>query len=294
MAGITASQVKELRERTGAGMMECKRALVDSDGDIDIAIENMRKAGLAKADKKAGRVAAEGLIVVASTEDGHAAAVVEVNCETDFVAKNEDFRHFADELGQLVLEESPADSETLLALSLASGDNVEQSRRELIAKIGENISIRRFVRFQSDDGRVSSYRHGTRIGVLVEMKGGDEDLGRDIAMHVAASRPDYVRPDEVPAEVLAKEREILGAQAKESGKPDNIVEKMVEGRLHKYLRETTLLGQPFVKNPDQDIESLLKSADAQVIRFTRFELGEGIERKSGDFAEEVMAQVRGG
>ncbi len=294
MAGITASQVKELRERTGAGMMECKRALVDSAGDIDIAIENMRKAGLAKADKKAGRVAAEGLIVVASTEDGRAAAVIEVNCETDFVAKNEDFRHFADELGQLVLEESPADSETLLALPLASGENVEQSRRELIAKIGENISIRRFVRFQSADGRVSSYRHGTRIGVLVEMKGGDEDLGRDIAMHVAASRPDYVRPDEVPAEVLAKEREILGAQAKESGKPDNIVEKMVEGRLHKYLREITLLGQPFVKNPDQDIESLLKSADAQVIRFTRVELGEGIERKSGDFAEEVMAQVRGG
>jgi len=293
MAGITASQVKELRERTGAGMMECKRALVESHGDIDIAIESMRKAGLAKADKRAGRVAAEGLVVVTDSADGQAAAVVEVNCETDFVAKNEDFKAFAAQLGDLVLSMAPASVHDLLGCSLPSGESVDQRRRQLVATIGENISVRRFVRLQSDDGLISSYRHGTRIGVLVELKGADAALGRDIAMHVAASRPDFVRPEEVPPQVLAKEREILAAQAKDSGKSDNIIEKMVEGRLQKYLKEITLLGQPFVKDPDQSIEKLLRASGADVSRFARLELGEGIERKDEDFAEEVMAQVRG-
>ncbi len=291
---ITAALVKELRERTGSGMMECKKALVECGGDIEAAIELMRKAGLAKADKKAGRVASEGLIVVEAAADGKRAALVEVNSETDFVAKGDDFQSFARAVAARVLKDNPANVEALLALPLTDGGvSVENARRELIAKLGENMSVRRFVRYQSANGSVVSYLHGTRIGVLVEIEGGDAALGKDIAMHIAASRPVCVDASGVPAELLAKERDIFAAQSEASGKPAAIIEKMVEGRIKKYLGEVTLLGQPFVKNPDQTIEQLLKTANATVKRFDRIELGEGIEKKSENFAEEVMAQVRG-
>ena len=293
MAEITAAQVKELRERTGAGMMECKRALVETGGDLDAAIEHMRKSGLAKADKKAGRVAAEGLVVLASADDGRSAALVEVNSETDFVSRNEDFQAFAQRVGELVLEADPADLEQLAGTTIEGEQSVDDARRELIAKIGENIGVRRFARLQSDAGLVAGYLHGGRIGVLVELEGGDQTVAKDIAMHIAASRPAYLEPDQVPADEVAKEKEILMAQARDSGKPENIIEKMVEGRLRKYLGEITLLGQLFVKDPDQTVEKLLASHGAKVRRFLRLELGEGIERKAENFAEEVMAQVRG-
>ncbi len=291
---ITAALVKELRERTGSGMMECKKALVECGGDIEAAVETMRKAGLAKADKKAGRVASEGLIVIESAANGNSAALVEVNSETDFVAKGDDFQAFARAVATRVLKSDPADVEALLAMPLADGGvTVEEARRELIAKLGENMSVRRFVRYQSANGSVVSYLHGTRIGVLVEIEGGDAALGRDIAMHVAASRPVCVDASGVPAELLAKEREIFAAQSEASGKPAAIIEKMVEGRIKKYLGEVTLLGQPFVKNDKQTVEELLKIAKATVKRFDRIELGEGIEKKAENFADEVMAQVRG-
>ncbi|ROR32215.1 translation elongation factor Ts [Inmirania thermothiophila] len=286
---ITAALVKELRERTGAGMMECKKALVETGGDIEAAIELMRKSGQAKADKKAGRVAAEGIIAVA--RDGGAVALVEVNSETDFVAKDEHFVRFAEAVAQAALEKAPADLEALLALPL-DGGSVEEARRELVAKVGENIQVRRFARIDSD-GVLGVYRHGTRIGVVVELAGGDETLARDLAMHVAASRPQWVRDEEVPEAVLAKEREIYAAQAADSGKPAHIVEKMVEGRLRKWLAEVTLLGQPFVKDPDQTVGELVRKAGAEVRRFVRLEVGEGIEKRQEDFAAEVMAQARG-
>jgi elongation factor Ts len=295
MAEITAAMVKELRERTGSGMMECKKALVEAGGDLEAAVEAMRKAGLAKADKKAGRVAAEGIIAIEASPDARRAVMIEVNCETDFVAKGDDFRNFARACALRVLGDNPADVEALARLPLENGGaTVEQVRRELIAKIGENMSVRRFVRFDAGNGRAYSYLHGTRIGVLVEMEGGDEALGKDVAMHVAASRPVCVDEKGVPAEMLAKEREIFSAQAATSGKPANIIEKMVDGRIKKYLAEVTLLGQPFVKDPEQPVEKLLAGAGARVLRFARLELGEGIEKKSENFAEEVMAQVRGG
>ena len=291
MVAITATLVKELRERTGSGMMECKKALQETEGDIEAAVEAMRKAGQAKADKKASRVAAEGLIVI--RQAAGAAAMVEVNCETDFVTKNDDFREFAAAVVEVVLNGDPADLETLLALTTANGQSVEQNRRECIAKIGENINVRRFARLATPAGVLGSYLHGTRIGVLVELDGGDGDLARDIAMHVAASRPLCVSADQIPVEQVTKEKEIFAAQAAASGKPANIVEKMVEGRLRKYFDEITLLGQPFVKDPEQSVEKLLKAHQARVIRFERFELGEGIEKKADDFVAEVMAQARG-
>ena len=291
MVAITATLVKELRERTGSGMMECKKALQETQGDIEAAVEAMRKAGQAKADKKASRVAAEGLIVI--RQAAGAAAMVEVNCETDFVTKNDDFREFAAAVVEVVLNGDPADLETLLALTTANGQSVEQNRRECIAKIGENINVRRFARLATPAGVLGSYLHGTRIGVLVELDGGDGDLARDIAMHVAASRPLCVSADQIPVEQVTKEKEIFAAQAAASGKPANIVEKMVEGRLRKYFDEITLLGQPFVKDPEQSVEKLLKAHQARVIRFERFELGEGIEKKADDFVAEVMAQARG-
>lgn len=291
---ITATLVKELRERTGSGMMECKKALVESGGDIEAAVELMRKAGLAKADKKAGRVASEGVIMIETAADGRSAALVEVNSETDFVAKGDDFQNFARAVARRVLEDNPADVDVLLAMPLSgSGQSVENARRELIAKLGENMGVRRFVRYQSADGLVASYLHGGRIGVLVEIVGGDMALGKDVAMHVAASRPVCVDAGGVPAELLAKERDIFAAQSEASGKPAAIIEKMVDGRIKKYLGEVTLLGQPFVKNPDQTVEQLLKAAKATIRRFDRVELGEGIEKKTENFAEEVMAQVRG-
>lgn len=292
---ITASMVKELRERTGSGMMECKKALVETNGDIEAAVEQMRKSGQAKAAKKAGRIAAEGLIVIKSSADGRQAAMVEVNCETDFVAKDDNFSSFADAVAERALESDVAEVPALLNQPLHEGEDttIETAREALIAKIGENMNVRRFARFQSQQGLIAAYRHGSRIGVLVELEGGDEELGKDLAMHIAASNPVCVSEAEVPAELLAKEREIFKAQTLESGKPENIVDKIVEGRMRKYLAEVTLLGQAFIKDPDTTVTKLLSNAGARVVRFQRFEVGEGIEKKVENFAEEVMAQVRG-
>ena len=290
MAEITAALVKDLRERTGAGMMECKKALVESNGDIDLAIENMRKAGMAKADKKAGRTAAEGLIAIKGSADGKRMVMVEVNCETDFVTKGDDFRNFVDAVAQTAVDSGAADIDALLAAKMASGLSVADTTKELIAKIGENMNVRRVVAFTGDNLK-ESYLHGTRIGVVVEMAGGSSELARDIAMHVAASRPECVSEEQVPAELIEKEREIFSAQAAESGKPADIVAKMVDGRIKKFLKEVTLLGQPFVKDPDTLVEALLKKAGATVVGFARFEVGEGIEKKSVNFAEEVAAQA---
>lgn len=292
MSTITAAMVKELRERTGAGMMECKKALVESGGDIEKAIEWMRKQGMAKADKKAGRTAAEGVVVIKVADDAKSAAMVEINSETDFVARSEDFARFANEVAAIALAEAPANIEALLAAKTASGDDVNTVRSALVAKIGENIQVRRFVRVETS-GLIGAYRHGERIGVLVELKGGDANLAKDIAMHVAASRPICVSEADVPAELIEKEREIFTAQAVQSGKPENIVAKMVEGRIKKYLSEVTLIGQPFVKDPDVTVGELLNKAGAEVAGFTRFEVGEGIEKQQSDFAAEVMAQVKG-
>ena len=288
---ITATMVKELRERTGSGMMECKKALTEAGGDIEKAIDEMRKAGLAKADKKSGRIAAEGLVVVELSADKKQAAVVEVNCETDFVAGGDEFKAFTSDLGKVILNKSPADVEAVKTLKLASGASVEETRLAMVAKIGENIQVRRFVR-ASTDASFGYYLHGTRICVLVEMANGNEDLLKDIAMHIAASRPVCVDESNMPAELLEKEKEIFIAQAKESGKPDNIIEKMVEGRIRKYLAEVTLLGQPFVKDPDITVAQLLKKAGATVRSFHRIAVGEGIEKKKENFADEV-AQMAG-
>jgi len=292
---ITAALVKELRERTGAGMMECKKALTETAGDMDAAVELMRKSGQAKADKKSARIAAEGVIALAMGAGAQTAAIVEINCETDFVAKDDSFRAFATAVAEIVLEQSPADVQALNAMNLAGADDhtVEQSRRDLVSKIGENIQVRRFERMVSHGGRIGSYLHATRIGVLVDAEGGEDTLVRDVAMHIAASRPMCVAEADVPPGVLEKEKEILCAQAASSGKPANIIEKMVEGRIRKYLGEITLLGQPFVKDPERTVGALLGSADAKVNGFVRFEVGEGLEKKQENFADEVMAQVKG-
>ena len=288
---ITAALVKELRERTGAGMMECKKALVETDGDIEAAIENMRKSGQAKADKKAGRTAADGVIVIKTSPDSKSAVIVEVNCETDFVAKDDNFKSFAEAVAERALHSAVADVEALMALPLHEGEDttIEEARQGLVAKIGENMNVRRFERIDTE-GTLASYQHGVRIGVLVDIDT-DAELGRDIAMHIAASNPVCVDEDGVPADLLAKERDIVETQAKESGKPDNIVEKMVEGRMRKYLSEITLKGQPFVKDPDTTVGKLLDGKGARVSGFVRFEVGEGIEKKVEDFREEVMAQA---
>ena len=288
---ITAETVKQLRERTGAGMMECKRALVETNGDIEAAAELMRKQGLAKADKKAARVAAEGVIVLEKSADGRSAAMVEVNCETDFVAREADFQSFSAEVAKVALASDPASGEALAALKLASGETVDERRRALVAKIGENISVRRHVTLASA-GQLGAYRHGTRIGALVAIEGGDAALAHDLAMHVAATNPTYLSVADVPADVVAKEREIETEKALAEGKPADIVAKMVEGRVRKTLNERVLLGQPFVKDPDQTIEKLLKAAKAEVKAFQRFEVGAGIEKKQDDFVGEVMAQVK--
>ncbi|MFI4869599.1 MAG: translation elongation factor Ts [Steroidobacterales bacterium] len=287
---VTAEAVRQLRERTGAGMMECKRALVETNGNLDAAAELMRKQGLAKADKKAARIAAEGVIVIERSADGHAAAMVEINCETDFVARERDFRNFAADVARLTLSGRLVDPQALLAAELAAGESVDARRRALVAKIGENISVRRCVVLESS-GPLGAYVHGTRIGVLVALAGGTAELAHDVAMHVAASNPRYLSAAEVPPEVLAKEREILTEQARKEGKSPEITAKIVEGRLRKSLNEISLLGQPFVKDPDQSIEKLLAAAGARVLRFERFEVGAGIEKKQEDFVAEVMAQV---
>ena len=287
---ITAALVKELRERTGAGMMECKRALVDTAGDIEAAIEKMRIEGQAKADKKAGRIAAEGVVVTAQSADGGRAVLVEVNCETDFVGKDDNFIALAQAAAQAALDNNPADVDALLACD-AGGESVDEKRRALIVKLGENMGVRRFAVVEANGGQIASYLHGSRIGVLVAVEGGSAELARDVAMHVAATNPQYISADDVPQEERDKERDILIAQAADSGKPMDIIEKMVEGRLRKFLAEITLLGQPFVKDPDQTVEKLLKAAGAKVTAVVRYEVGEGIEKDETDFAEEVRAQA---
>ena len=288
---ITADTVKQLRERTGAGMMECKRALVETNGDLDAAAELMRKQGLAKADKKAARVAAEGILALEKSADGRSAAMVEVNCETDFVAREPEFQGFCADVAKVALASRPASVEALAASALPAGGSVDERRRALVAKIGENISVRRIAMLESAD-HLGAYRHGTRIGALVAVTGGDAALAHDIAMHVAATNPAFLSVADVPAEVVAKEREIETEKALAEGKPADIVAKMVEGRIRKTLNEKVLLGQPFVKDPDQTIEKLLKAAKAEVKSFQRFEVGDGIEKKQDDFVGEVMAQVK--
>jgi elongation factor Ts len=286
---ITASLVKELRERTGAGMMDCKAALSDARGDIEIAIEVMRKSGAAKAAKKAGRIAAEGIISIKLNEND--IVILEVNCETDFVTKDESFLSFVDSVIQVISNNNVSDVDELLKLN-SGNQAIEEANQQLIAKIGEKITIRRFQKY-SIKNQTGTYLHGIRIGVIVEIEGGCEELAKDIAMHIAASRPLFINEDQVSQEILDKEKEIYTAQAKESGKPADIVEKMVEGRLKKFIKEITLLGQPFVKDPEKSIEKILKSSNAKVLSFIRYEVGEGIEKRADNFAEEVMSQAKG-
>ncbi len=287
---ISASMVKELRERTGAGMMECKKALTEANGDMEQAVEQMRITGLAKADKKAGNTAAEGMVLIQLAADGGKYAMVEINSQTDFAAKSEDFLGFANGVTESVLNSQPASVDDI---SL-NGKDLEEARKELVAKIGENIQVRRFVCGNNAGGQFAQYSHGGgRIGVVCEIDGGDEALAKDVAMHIAASNPVCIDESGVPADLLEKEKAILIAEAAESGKPAEIVEKMVQGRIKKYLAEITLVGQPFVKDPDQTVGDLLKAGGASVNMFHRLEVGEGIEKKEENFAEEVMAQVRG-
>ncbi|MDJ0794859.1 MAG: translation elongation factor Ts [Woeseiaceae bacterium] len=287
---ITASMVKELRERTGAGMMECKKALVEADGDLDAAAEALRKAGAAKADKKAGRVAADGRVVI--QKDGGKAVIVEVNSETDFVAKDENFAAFAEAVASVVLATGETDVAALAGQDIGDGRTVETARTELIQKVGENIGVRR-AQVVEASGPIGFYTHGARIGAIVALEGGDEELARDVAMHVAAINPVCIDESGVPAETLATEKRIFTEQAEASGKPAEIIEKMVTGRVAKFLKEITLVGQPFVKDPDTTVGKLLKGAGAEAASFVRFEVGEGIEKKEDNFVEEVMAQVQG-
>ena len=280
---ITAEAVKQLRERTGAGMMECKKALVESAGNLDAAADLMRRQGLAKADKKAARVAAEGLIVVERSSDGLTAAIVEVNCETDFVAREHSFRAFAALLGRLALKSHARDVAELLGQRSDSGETLEEHRRALVAKIGENINVRRVATLTAPTA-LGTYVHGMRIGVLVALKGGNDELAKDLAMHIAAANPQYIQPSDVPADIVDRERGILRDQAagEGKGKTPEIVGKMVEGRLRKYLNEIALTGQPFVKDQDVSVEKLLKQGNASVTEMVRFEVGLGLEKKQGD------------
>jgi elongation factor Ts len=292
MAEIAASMVMDLRQRTGLGMMECKKALTEAAGDLAKAEELLRIRSGAKASKAAGRIAAEGVIGLYVAPDAKTAAMVEVNCETDFVAKNDDFRGFAAEVAQIVARENPPDLSALGAQPLASGETIEARRAVLVQKIGENMSLRRFTR-RSAAGRLASYVHGNRIGVLVDLTGGQDTLGKDLAMHVAASKPMAVSQEQVPADVVAKERAIAVARAADSGKPANIIEKMVEGAVGKFLAEVTLLAQPFVKGDGKEtVGQLVKAQGATVNDFALFVVGEGIEKKKDDFAAEVAAMTK--
>jgi len=286
MAEITASQVKELRERTGAGMMECKKALVENNGDVEVAAEWLRKQGLAKADKKASRVAAEGRIVAAQAEGK--AVLVEINSETDFVAKDENFIGFTEAVAEAAL--AAADVEALKATKLASGETVEETRAVLIAKVGENVQVRRMARIDSAN-TLAAYVHGGRIGVLVELKGGNAELARGLAMHVAAMNPPYISPAHVPADFVAKEKEIALAQVKDTGKPAEILEKMISGKVAKTVNELCLTGQPYVLDTNQSVEQVLKAGGAEVVGFVRLAVGEGIEKQADDFHAEVMKQA---
>ena len=283
---MSAALVKELRERTGLGLLECKKALSEADGDIDAAIEALRKSSGMKAAKKAGRTAADGVVAIQTADDGSFAAMVEVNSETDFVARDENFLGFVQSVVGKAFGERIADVETL-----AAGET-EDARQALVRKIGENISVRRVVTHEASDGVVGGYVHGNnRIAVLVSLKGGSDELARDVAMHVAAVNPQVVSPDDMPAEQVAKEREIYAAQAQDSGKPPEIVEKMIDGRIRKFLSENSLTEQAFVKDPDITVGKLVSAAGAEVLSFTRFEVGEGIEVEKVDFAAEVAAQL---
>jgi elongation factor Ts len=292
MAEITASMVRELREKTDAPMMECKKALTEAAGDMARAEEVLRIKLGNKASKAASRIAAEGVVATHIAGDGRLGAIVEVNCETDFVAKNEEFIALAGALAHLITTEAPSDVAALSSLKLKDV-SVEETRRALVGKIGENMTIRRFARIAAK-GRLVSYVHGgAKIGAIVDVVGGDEVLAKDLAMHIAASKPVALSREQVPAATVQKERDIAAAKAAESGKPANIVEKMVEGAVQKFLKEVTLLGQPFVKNDKQTVEQLLKSKGASVAGFVLYVVGEGIDKKKGDFAAEVMAQVGG-
>ncbi|GGZ55182.1 elongation factor Ts [Lysobacter xinjiangensis] len=286
MAEITASQVKELRERTGAGMMECKKALTENNGDIEAAADWLRKTGLAKADKKASRIAAEGRIVAAQGEGS--AVLVEVNSETDFVAKDTNFLNFVETVGQAAL--AAQDVEALKATKLASGETVEEARAAVIAKVGENVQVRRLARIDSAN-TLAAYVHGGRIGVIVELKGGNAELARGLAMHVAAMNPPYISPAHVPADFVAKEKEIALAQVKDTGKPQEILEKMISGKVNKTVNEMCLTGQAYVLDTNSTVEQALKSAGAEVVNFVRLAVGEGIEKQTDDFAAEVMKQA---
>ncbi|MBX3631107.1 MAG: elongation factor Ts [Nitrosomonas sp.] len=290
MAAISASMVKELRELTGLGMMECKKALVETDGDMKAAEDLLRIKSGAKASKASGRVTAEGVVGVYISADGKNGALVEVNCETDFVAKNDDIVKFANDLAELAASKKITDAQVLSEAVFFNGEAVEDSRKALIMKLGENISIRRCANHVTE-GKLASYLHGSKIGVMIDYNGGDETIGKDLAMHIAASKPMCVNKDQVSSEVLEHERQIFTAQAAESGKPDNIIEKMVEGRIIKFLAEVTLLGQPFVKDPDLTVEKLLAQKSASVNDFTMYVVGEGIEKKVENFADEVRAQM---
>lgn len=288
---ITASLVMELRQRSGAGMMDCKKVLIATNGNIEQAILELRKSG--QASKKADRIAAEGMVAIAQSEDKRTAAIVEVNSETDFAARADGFVTFANNVAQTALKTAATDVDTLSAETLIGGNtSIEQARQELVSVIGENIKLRRVAQVHADNGVVGVYLHGSRIGVVVALKNGDETVAKDIAMHIAAARPLVVSRDQVPAEAIANEREVFTAQARESGKPQEIIDKMIEGRINKYVDEVCLSGQPFVKNPDIKVGQYLKDKQAEVISFTRFEVGEGIEKKEDNFVEEVMAQVR--
>lgn len=293
MAAVTAAMVKELRERTGLGMMECKNALVEAGADIEKAIDDLRKSGQAKAAKKAGRTAAEGAVGVAVSADGKTAIMVEINSETDFVARDENFLGFVTKVANAVLAAGETDAAKIAELPTAEGPTVEVTRQALVQKIGENIQVRRAAMLQAETA-IGAYVHGGKIGVLVALKGGSETLGKDVAMHVAATNPMVVSGDQVPADVLEKEKEIIRAQPDMAGKPEEIVEKMLGGRISKFLKEVSLLDQPFVKNPDTTVGKLVKDAGAEVAGFIRLVVGEGIEKEETDFAAEVMAQVNKG
>ena len=290
---ITAALVKELRERTGAGMMDCKKALVETNADLEAAIDLMRASGAAKAAKKAGRIASEGLVNVTTSDDNKDAVILEVNSETDFVTKGSAFIDFVNELGALALKNKPASVEEFLTQTLDSGETVDQAREGIIAKIGENISVRRVQSINSGKGVLGAYKHGDRIAVLTVLTGSDADLAKDIAMHIAASKPECVSEDELSADMLEREKAIFIEQAKESGKPDDIIEKMIVGRMKKFVNEVTLYGQSFVKDPDMTVGALVKSKSSEVESFVRYEVGEGIEKKEDNFVEEVMAQAQG-
>ncbi len=290
---ITAALVKELRERTGSGMMDCKKALNETNGDMEEAIDLMRASGAAKAAKKSNRVAAEGLVKVNISPDNKTATILEINSETDFVTKGDAFINFVDTLGALALKTTPANIEEFLTQTLENGDTLEKSRENIVAKVGENVSIRRVQTVTVDTGVIGAYKHGERIAVLVVLEGGDEALAKDIAMHIAATHPECVTKDELDPELLEREKAIFVEQARESGKPDSIIEKMIVGRMNKFVNEVTLYGQSFVKDPDTTVGALAKANNAQVKSFIRYEVGEGIEKKEENFAEEVAAQMKG-